>query len=324
MFYLKEEIMWDACLEALIDALKVLPLLLLCYVLIEIIELKTAKTLQNSRFLKGKYAPLFGAGVGLIPQCGFSVIATDLYTKKSLSIGTLLAIYIATSDEAIPVLLSSSYGASKLWLILLIKFVLALLVGYGTMLVMKLVKPKDDYVEKISFAKSTSEIKADVSSSECEHDYLVAEIHNDHHKGCCGHDIEEDEKITFWHFVKHPLFHSLKVFGFILAINLVIGLIIYFITEDALISFLSTTKWLQPIFAGLIGLIPNCASSVVISKFFAMGGLTLGACITGLSANAGLGLMMLIKQNKNKKHTLYIILSLYVISVVAGYIITLF
>ena len=104
--------MWEAILDALIDALKVFPILLVCYVLIEVFELKTAKTLQNSRFLKGKFAPLFAAGVGLVPQCGFSVIATDLYTKKSLSLGTLFALYIATSDEAIHVLFSNPYSAS--------------------------------------------------------------------------------------------------------------------------------------------------------------------------------------------------------------------
>lgn len=318
--------MWDAILDALIDALKVLPILLVCYVLIELVELKTAKTLQNSKFLKGKYAPLFASAVGLIPQCGFSVIATDLYNKKSISLGTLFALYIATSDEAIPVLLSNPASAGKLWLILLIKFVLALIVGYSITLFTLINKNKKvDYVEKIGHLNNTANTKMEVGDTECEHDYLMADIHDDHHIGCCGHDIEENEqKITFWHFIKHPIMHSLKVFTFILAVNLVFGILIYFITEQSLNAFLSTTIWLQPLFAGLVGLIPNCASSVVVSKLFAMGGLTLGATITGLSANAGLGLMMLIKENKNKKQTLWIIVGLYLVSVVAGYIITLF
>ena len=318
--------MWSAILEAFIDALKVFPVLLICYVLIEVVELKTAKSLQNSRFLKGKAAPLFAAGVGLIPQCGFSVIATDLYTKQSISLGTLMALYIATSDEAIPVLLSSPASASKLWLILLIKFVLALIVGYGTTLVMGLFKAKTcTNSKKMDYVVSVEKTQTAVKEPECQHNYMVGEIHQDHHTGCCGHDIEDEHgKFNFWHFIKHPLLHSLKVFAFILAINIVFGLIIYFITEDALRGFLGTTMWLQPVLAGLIGLIPNCASSVVISKLFAMGGLTLGATITGLSANAGLGIMMLIKQNRNPKQTTGIIISLYLISVVAGYIIMLF
>lgn len=319
--------MWEAILDAILDALKVFPILLLCYVLIELIELKTAKSLQNSRFLKGKFAPLFGAGVGLVPQCGFSVIATDLYTKKSLSLGTLMAIYIATSDEAIPILLSNSYSAGKLWLILLIKFGLAIVVGYSVMLLGHFVKPKQDYIEKIEYIDDKKSSKINVTDSDCEHDYLMGEMNapdGEHHTGCCGHEIEEEGgKLTFLQFIKHPLLHSARIFAFILGINLVVGLLVYFITEDAILSFLNTTTWLQPIFAGLVGLIPNCASSVVISKFFAMGGLTLGACVAGLSANAGLGLMMLIKQNKNRKQTILIILSLYLISVVAGYIITL-
>lgn len=319
------EIMWDAILDAIIDALKIFPILLLCYVLIEILELKTAKSLQNSRFLKGKFAPLFGAGIGIVPQCGFSVIATDLYTKKSLSLGTLFAIYIATSDEAIPIMLSYPATAKKLWLILLIKFGLALIVGYVVELICMLSKPKTDYVEKFEYIKDTKNIKTEITNSECEHDYFLAEIHDEqHHTGCCGHDIEEDDKkFNFWHFIKHPLLHSARIFGFILAINIIIGIVIFFITEDRLIAFLNTTIWLQPLLAGLVGLIPNCASSVVISRFYAMGGLTLGACIAGLSANAGLGIMVLLKQNKNRKQTYLIILSLYLISVAVGYIITL-
>lgn len=316
--------MWEACLEAVLDALEVFPILLLCYVLIEFIELKTAKSLQNSRFLKGEFAPLFSAGVGLIPQCGFSVIATDLYTKKAISLGTLLAMYIATSDEAIPVLLSSPDSAGKLWLILLIKFVLALVAGYGTTLLMRFFEPKVDYVEKMGYVTAKENSVCDVTQSECEHNYLVAEISDEHHTGCCGHDIENESKPSFWGFFKHPLMHSIKVFGFILAINLIVGLLVFFVTEDALVAFLGTTKWFQPLFAGLVGLIPNCASSIVISRFFANGGLTLGACIAGLSANAGLGIMMLIKQNKNKKQTIGIIVALYLISITAGYIITLF
>ena len=319
--------MWEAILDALIDALKVFPILLVCYVLIEVFELKTAKTLQNSRFLKGKFAPLFAAGVGLVPQCGFSVIATDLYTKKSLSLGTLFALYIATSDEAIPVLLSNPNSASKLWIILLIKFVLALIVGYSITFFSLIHKSKHaDYVEKFGHLNNKCDSKIEVVDTECEHDYLMAEITDEHHVGCCGHEIDEEQpsKFNFWHFMRHPLLHSLKVFAFVLVINLIFGILIYFITEAKLNEFLSTTVWLQPLFAGLVGLIPNCASSVVISKLFAMGGLTLGATITGLSANAGLGLMMLIKENKNKKQTILIIVSLYLISVVAGYIITLF
>lgn len=319
------EVMWDAILDAILDALKIFPILLLCYVLIELLELKTAKSLQHSRFLKGKFAPLFGAGVGIVPQCGFSVIATDLYTKKSLSLGTLFAIYIATSDEAIPIMLSYPSTAKKLWIVLLIKFGLALLVGYVVELICLLAKPKQDYVEKIDYIKDTQNTKVKIENAECDHDYFVAEIHDEHHTGCCGHDIEDDDtKFNFWHFIKHPLLHSVRIFGFVLAINIIIGLVVFFITEDRLISFLNTTIWLQPLLAGLVGLIPNCASSVVISKFYAMGGLTLGACISGLSANAGLGVMMLLKQNKNRKQTYLIILSLYLISVVAGYIITLF
>jgi hypothetical protein len=146
-----------------------------------------------------------------------------------------------------------------------------------------------------------------------------------HHVGCCGHDIEESSgRNKVWGLIYHPIMHCLKIMAFIFAVNVVFGLIIYLVGEEALMGALNTVKYAQPFIAGLIGLIPNCAASVVITNLFAMGGLSLGACISGLVANAGLGLTILAKQNTNKKHTLYIIFALYVISVVSGLIITLF
>jgi len=118
--------------------------------------------------------------------------------------------------------------------------------------------------------------------------------------------------------------HSLKIFTFILIVNVVFGSIIHFVGADTITSSLNQVKWLQPFIAGLVGLIPNCASSVIITNLFAVGGLSLGACVSGLIANAGIGLAVLVKQNTNKKDTAFIILSLYLISVVAGLIITLF
>ena len=120
--------MWETLLDAFLDTIKILPVLLLAYVLIEFVELKTSKTIEHSKLLKSKYAPLFGAGIGLVPQCGFTVVATDLYTKKRISLGTLLAMYIATSDEAIPILLSYPDQYKNLAIILIVKFVLAVLV----------------------------------------------------------------------------------------------------------------------------------------------------------------------------------------------------
>ena len=317
--------MWHEILHAFIDSIKVFPILFLVYVIIELIETHTSKTISHSKFLKSKYAPVFGAGVGLIPQCGFSVIATDLYTKKKITISTLLAIYIATSDEAVPILLSYPDKYLDLIIILAIKFVLAVLVGYVSMLVLNFVSVPKTRTAGIMKECNSNHTKISANSAQVNHSYFVGEISiEDDHKGCCGHSIENERKHNkFLNYVYHPIMHSLKIFAFILLVNIVFGLIIYFVGEQTITQSLIATKWLQPFIAGLIGLIPNCASSVIITRLFAMGGLTLGACVSGLVANAGIGLALLVKQNENKKHTLYIILTLYAISAISGLIITL-
>jgi len=318
--------MWEVLLDAFIDSIKILPILFLVYVIIELIEVKTSKTLEHSKLLKGGYAPLIGAGVGLIPQCGFSVIATDLYTKRRISVSTLLAMYIATSDEAIPILLSYPDQYKNLGIILLVKFLLALIVGYGSMLIFKYIyHPKQEFVGCLN-NKDIVKAKVNIENKAVNHNYFVGEINfdNEAHIGCCGHDIEEQTNGRgFWSFVYHPIMHCLKIIGFILLVNIVFGLIIHFVGQETLTEALNSAKFAQPFIAGLIGLIPNCASSVVITNLFAMGGLSLGACISGLCANAGMGLAILVKQNSNKKNTICIILSLYLISVIAGLLITL-
>lgn len=321
--------MLETLLHSLLESLKILPILFLAYVLIEFIEVKTSKTIEHSKLLNGKIAPVVGAAAGLVPECGFSAIASDLYTKKRISVGTLLAMYIATSDEAIPILLSQPSQYKNLLLILVIKFLLAILVGYGVNLFLKYVyKPKPEF---IGYAKENNIQKTSITVEDknIEHNYFVGDVVVEYqpketHIGCCGHSIEDDaKKRTFWDFVYHPILHSLKIFGFVLIVNVVFGLLIYYIGSTTLNNALNSTKWLQPFIAALVGLIPNCAPSAIIANLFINGGLTLGACVSGLIANAGVGLAVLVKQNSNRKHTLYIISTLYVISVLTGLIITL-
>ena len=157
-----ERNMWHTILHALIDSVKILPILFLAYVLIEFIEVKTSKTLEKSKLLKGNLAPLVGASAGLIPQCGFSVIATDLYTKRRISVGVLLAMYIATSDEAIPILLSHPNQYLNILIILAVKFLLALIVGYGCNLFFKYVyRPKPQF---IGFKKDVNIMSSTIST----------------------------------------------------------------------------------------------------------------------------------------------------------------
>lgn len=322
---------WDVILDALIDTAKLLPLLFIVYYIIELIEYKYALKFQNNRFLKGKASPVIGALLGCVPQCGFSVVTTDLYSRGSVSIGALIAVYIATSDEAIPLMISNP--DSILWLLALIgiKIVLAILIGYLAMYLYKVIfKRKKEYVSPNNHNEKVVEDdhshnendKEDIHNEQTSGVVLEgnvgeinAETQSDVHGGCCHHHV--GKKTFDW---LHPLLHCLKISAFILVINLLFGFITeIWIGEEALTNFLASSLHWQPVLAIIIGLIPNCVSSVVITELFLMGGLSFGSLVAGLMVNAGIGLIILLKQNKNWKENLFIFLMLIIPSLIAGY-----
>lgn len=322
---------WDVILDALIDTAKLLPLLFIVYYIIELIEYKYALKFQNNKFLKGKASPVIGALLGCVPQCGFSVVTTDLYSRRSVSIGALIAVYIATSDEAIPLMISNP--DSILWLLALIgiKIVLAILIGYLAMYLYKVIfKRKKEYVSPNNHNEKVVEDdhshnendKEDIHNEQTSGVVLEgnvgeinAETQSDVHGGCCHHHV--GKKTFDW---LHPLLHCLKISAFILVINLLFGFITeIWIGEEALTNFLASSLYWQPVLAIIIGLIPNCVSSVVITELFLMGGLSFGSLVAGLMVNAGIGLIILLKQNKNWKENLFIFLMLIIPSLIAGY-----
>lgn len=322
---------WDVILDALIDTAKLLPLLFIVYYIIELIEYKYALKFQNNKFLKGKASPVIGALLGCVPQCGFSVVTTDLYSRGSVSIGALIAVYIATSDEAIPLMISNP--DSILWLLALIgiKIVLAILIGYFAMYLYKVIfKRKKEYVSPNNHNEKVVEDdhshnendKEDIHNEQTSGvvlegnvEEIKAETQSDIHGGCCHHHV--GKKTFDW---LHPLLHCLKISAFILVINLLFGFITeIWIGEEALTNFLASSLYWQPVLAIIIGLIPNCVSSVVITELFLMGGLSFGSLVAGLMVNAGIGLIILLKQNKNWKENLFIFLMLIIPSLIAGY-----
>jgi len=293
--------------HSFIDAIKILPVLFLLYVLIEVIENKCVKNWKRQSFLNNKYSPLIAGGVGIIPQCGFSVVATDLYAEKKIAVGTLLAVYIATSDEAVPILLAKSSDLNVLkylGLLILIKFVYAVLVAYIVNFV----------VSKISHTNTVSGITIEEQKKKTN-----KELHN-HDYGCCGHDIAEEET-TFKKFILHPLKHSLKIFLFILIVNFAFGLILEFVSLENLSKIMLNNSIFQPFVVALIGLIPNCASSVLITNMFITEGLiSFASCVAGLCVNAGVALVVLFKSNKNIKQNLLIVGTLYSVSAILGFV----
>ncbi len=279
--------MLEVLLDSLIDSLKVVAVFFAVNVILGAIEGKLSNVLVKSKGL----SPLIGGAVGLIPQCGFSVVATDMYQKQKITVGTLLAVYISTSDEALPVLLSHPDCYKELLALLCIKFVLAVLVGIA--------------IDKIGvFSKPVSAC-----------DLTEVEL-----KGCCDHDIKEESKLHS--LFLHPLVHSLKTFTYIFAINLVFGTLLYFIGEESLIGFLTAGKYIAPFIAVIIGLIPNCASSLLLANLFSLGAIGFGAMLGGLVVNAGLGVTVLIKDKNNVKFNLKIVGILFLTGLIAGYLAT--
>ena len=276
-------------LHTLKDTAVILPVLFIVYIFIELLEYKNVFKFENSKLLKGKASPLMGSLFGSVPQCGFSIVSAELYSERKISIGALVAVFVATSDEALPIMLSNYRSIPALLCLIVTKIVFSILIGYLTMLLYgKLFKNQKFTAHKIK--------------------------HEDHAHACCNHDLGDDK--FNW---KHPIVHCLKIALYIFIINLIFGTLVMFIGEDSLIKFLNSSKIFQPLLAVLIGFIPNCASSVIITELYLMGGLSFGSIVAGLSVNAGLGLVVLLKENKNFKENLFIILTLLISSLAIGY-----
>ena len=311
--------MGEVFLDALLDSLIVLAFLLPINVIVAVFESGLAGKVK----LKGRLAPLVGVTVGLFPQCGFSVVATDLYQKRHITVGTLLGVYLATSDEALPIFLAAGEKALDILPILAFKFVIGLAVGYAA----------DFFCVKNRRA-------VEAHAAECEH---APEVHI----GCCGHSIEEktelsehdhsdcgepcgeereiaakNKKERIRRYVLHPLEHSLKIFLYVFAVNVVFGVIIYFVGEAELTTFLSSNRYVAPLLAVVVGAIPNCASSVVISDLYLMGGLGFGATLGGLLMNAGIGFAVLFRDRKAWKENLAIFGTMFLVSLIFGYIVS--
>lgn len=282
--------------EALIESLNLVPFLFLMFIFIELLEHYFTKKRHLFVFFMKKIGPLFGSLFASIPQCGFSVIASTLYTRRILSRGTLLSVYFATSDEAIPIIISEPSKAGLVIPLIIIKIIIAIIVGY---LVDLLVTYKANEPLKLSDKET------------------IKEVHQD---GCCHHNFGEDAKCKeFW---LHPLKHTLNIFLFILIVSICLGYLLSITgTEENLAKYCLINSPLQPVIASIIGLIPNCAISVMLTLLYLKHTISFGSLIAGLSSAGGLGLLILLTRNNDKKDTAIILAILIVISSLVGLII---
>lgn len=278
----------DWALDAICDSIHLIPFLFFVFLLIEILEFYYADKINSALKKTGRGAVLVGALAAIFPQCGFSVIASSLYVKRIISIGTLIAVYLSTSDETIPILLATPSKAYMIIPIVWIKLFIAVLMGY--------------FIDFVLGNRIQTVADSAVNQTEV---------------GCCHHDIEHGSKREL---IIHPILHTINIWGFILVITLILN---YCLSNVEITRLINGGKFIQPAAAALVGLIPNCAISIGLTIMLIKGTISFGAVISGLLANSGLGLLVLLKNN-DFKDTLRIIFILLLISIVSGMAINFF
>ena len=276
--------MKEVILDTIIDSLKLIPFLLVAFLIIELLEHKlnnkTKKIITKSK----KIGPIIGSLLGVIPQCGFSVMATNLYITRIITLGTLISIYLSTSDEMLIIMISEKVEISLILKILLIKIFFGIV--YGLII--------DKIINKKKKDKETNYELCDEEHCDCNHSILLSAIK-----------------------------HTLHITLFIFIITLIINTIFTLLGDNYLSKILLNNSILSPFITSLIGLIPNCAASEILTELYLNSTISLGALIGGLLTSSGSSLLVLIKNNKNQKENLSIILLLYALGVLSGIIIEL-
>ncbi len=282
-----KEILIEALLDTIKDTLTLVPFLFITYLLMEWLERKTESQSISLISKIEKAGPILGAGIGIIPQCGFSAAAASLFSGGIISLGTLLAIFLSTSDEMLPILISSAVSPASIGKLLLTKFIIALITGIFVDTIIRLVKYKFHTHRHIHDL--------------CEQDE-------------CG--CEEEGGI-----IHSAAIHTIKVTIFIFIISLGISLAVGLLGSAAIASFLTGIPVLGIFLSGLIGLIPNCAASVAITQLYLEGLLTPGQLMSGLLVSAGVGVLVLARTNRHASENIKIIGLLYACGVAWGLLI---
>lgn len=299
----------DALLDALLDTAKVLPFLFVTYLLMEWLEHRTEDKTKKAVEKAGHLGPLFGGLLGVVPQCGFSAAAASLYSGRVVTVGTLLAVFISTSDEMIPIMLGELASGKSDWAVIVkavvAKLILGILAGFAVdffhrfMMLRGWIKPKH-------MIPATSDKKK-----------LDEEPGTEHIKDLCEQEKCKCETGIFKSAVKH----TLQVIIYILIISIVLNIVIEMGGEEVIESLLRDKPVIGALVAGVIGLIPNCAASVAITQLYMEGAIGAGAMLAGLMVGAGAGLLVLLKTNKDWKSNLKFIALLYVVGVAGGILI---
>jgi hypothetical protein len=273
----------DIVKDTLIDGVKLLPFLFITFVLMELIEHKFGDKLNNKLKKVNKIGPLLGSLLGIIPQCGISASASNFYITRVISLGTLISVYLSTSDEMLPILISHNSNIFLIVKLLVTKFICGLVFGF--------------VIDFIFRKKEQEEIKDFCELEECD----------------CDHGV-----------IKSSIIHTLKTFAYILIISFILNIVMFYFGEEFLSKILMKDNILGIIISSIIGLIPNCSSSVLLTELFLNNSISLGQLLSGVLVNAGVGLLILIRFNKDKKENIKIITILLTIGIIVGFIFDIF
>lgn len=274
--------MLDVIVDTLLDGIKLIPFLFIAFLILELLEHKLSG--KNKKIIEksGKFGPIIGSMLGAFPQCGFSVAATNFYATRIITLGTLISIYLSTSDEMLPLLISEGVDIKLIIKVLGIKIVIGMISGFIIDLIFR--KKEKNHIHDF----------CEEEHCNCKNGVLISTIK-----------------------------HTLNITLFIIIISFILNTIIYYVGEDTLGNLIFRKKVLGPILSSLIGLIPNCASSVVITQLYLENVISFGAMMSGLLTGSGVAILVLFKVNKNLKENLKILGLVYIIGVISGIIIEL-
>ena len=285
--------------ETLIDAVKLLPFLFITYLIMEYIEHKMGHKTKSAIKKSGKWGPIIGSILGVFPQCGFSVSATNLYAGRVITLGTLIAVYLSTSDEMLPIFISEAVSPVIILKILGIKLIIGMIAGVII----------DLFVHLIIKNKNKK---------------IVQQNEEDSEENEIGHMCEEEHcHCNESGILKSAIHHTLSILVFIVLITFIINTVVHFVGEETIAGWILNKPVIGPVIASFIGLIPNCASSVIITNMYLENVISLGSMISGLLTGAGVGLAVLFKTNNRIKENMSIIILLYAIGVISGIMIDL-
>ena len=275
--------LWHALLHALEHTWPLIPFLYLTYLVMELLERRAGERVEQAVAKAGRAGPAIGALLGALPQCGFSAAGAGLYAGRVITTGTLLAIFWSTSDERLPLLISTGTRPDVIVKILACKVVIAALFGFAVDAIARLTRKKE------------------------AHEHHIGELCRSGHCHC-------DDR-PLW---SAALFHTLQITLSVLIVSFALNLVLELLGEDFLVSILRSIPWLGTLLSALVGLIPNCASSVAITQLYLSGVLSAGALLSGLLVGAGVGLLVLIRTNRPLKDTLRVVAILFCVGVVTG------